>query len=80
MPVTADHSVFSIATEYQRLIGRAMPFAQSTSGDLFLLPPLPDVPDEKQRLALSHLVSLGALSDYRYIDAQPQPAILAIRA
>lgn len=57
-----------------------MPFAQSQSGDLFLLSPLPDIPHEEQRLALAHLVSLGALSDYRYIDATPQPAVLAIRA
>ena len=80
MSALADHSVASIATHYQQLIGKAMPFAHSQSGDLFLLSPFPDVPTDTQQEALSHLVSLGALRDYRYIDAQPQPAILAIRA
>ena len=80
MSVTADHSVSSIATEYQHAIGKTMPFAQSQSGDVFLLSPFPDVPVSKQHDALAHLVSLGVLSDYRYIDGQPHPAILAIRA
>lgn len=57
-----------------------MPFAQSESGDLFLLAPLPDISESDQRAALAHLVSLGVLSVYRYIDSKPQPAILAVRA
>jgi hypothetical protein len=80
MPASIDRSATSIAAYYQQLISKAMPFAQSESGDLFLLSPFPDVPTATQREALSHLVSLGALSDYRYIDAEPQAAILAIRA
>jgi hypothetical protein len=61
-------------------MNRTMPFAQSESGDLFLLAPLPDIPESVQRSALAHLASLGVLSDYRYIDSKPQPAILVVRA
>jgi len=80
MPATADHALASVAAHYQQAMKRTTPFAQSESGDLFLLAPLPDIPEADQRAALAHLVSLGVLSVYRYIDAKPQPAILAVRA
>ena len=80
MPASADHALVSVAAHYQQALKRTMPFAQSESGDLFLLAPLPDIPESDQRAALAHLVSLGVLSVYRYIDSKPQPAILAVRA
>lgn len=80
MPALADHSIASIAAHYQQAIGHTTPFAQSESGDIYLVPPLPDIPDEAHQPALARLVSLGVLSDYRYIDAKPQAAILAVRA
>lgn len=70
----------ALAAQYQHSISSAAPFATSQSGDLFLLRPVDDVSADQHRQALAHLVSLGSLSDYRYIDASPQPAILAIRA
>lgn len=80
MSAPAIHSIPSIAAQVQQCIGRGLPFAQSDAGDLFLIAPLPDIPSERQQDALDHLVSLGVLSAYRYIDAKPQPAILAVRA
>jgi hypothetical protein len=80
MSAPADHALASVAARYQQALQRSTPFSQSESGDLFLLAPLPDIPERDQRAALAHLVSLGVLSVYRYIDAKPQPAILAVRA
>jgi len=80
MPTTNNHSVPSIAAELHGAIGQMMPFARSESRTYFLVPPLPGIPDDLQRAALEHLASLGALTDYRYIDAEPQPAILVVSA
>ena len=80
MPALADHTITSAAAHYQQAIGRVTPFSQSARGDIYLIAPLPDIPDDAHRPALAQLVSLGVLSDYRYIDAKPQAAILAIRA
>lgn len=80
MSAIADHSIASVAAHYQQAIGQVAPFAQSESGDIYLIAPLPDIPDEAHQPALAQLVSLGVLSDYRYIDVKPQAAILAIRA
>lgn len=80
MSAAANHSIESVAAQVQQCIGRGLPFSRSEAGDIFLIAPLPEIPSERQRDALAHLVSLGVLSAYRYIDANPQPAILAVRA
>lgn len=80
MSAVAYHSVPAIAAQVQQSIVAGVPFSKSDQGDLFLIAPLPDIPSERQQDALDHLVNLGVLSAYRYIDAKPQPAILAVLA
>ena len=80
MSAPAYHSVQSVATQLQQCIVAGLPFSKSAAGDLFLIAPLPDILSDRQKDALDRLVNLGVLSAYRYIDAKPQPAILAVRA
>lgn len=80
MSATAYHTVQSVAAQVQQCIVAGVPFSKSDAGDMFLIAPLPDIPSDRQKDALAHLVNLGVLSAYRYIDAKPQPAILAVRA
>jgi hypothetical protein len=80
MTSSASHSAVSLAAQYLSQISRSSPFARSRDGYIHLLTPLAGVPVATQRQALDHLVSLGALCECRYIDAKPQPAIIAIRA
>jgi len=80
MSATAYHTVQSVAAQVQQSIVAGVPFSKSDAGDMFLIAPLPDIPSERQKDALTHLVNLGVLSAYRYIDAKPQPAILAVLA
>lgn len=51
----------------------ALPFLSIGSNDLYLLP------GEHDTSRLDELVRLGALTSYRYVDAIPNPAILAIK-
>lgn len=80
MLITDAPSAASLGAHFQRLIGALRPFVYTREGDVYLLPPIPDVPQSLQEEALQELVTLGLLSEYRYIDAKPQPAILAVRA
>jgi hypothetical protein len=80
MPAATTASPESLAAHYQRLIAASSPFVHSTAGDLHLLPPLTGCSESQHHAALTSLVALGVLSEYRYIDSKPQPAILAIKA
>jgi len=80
MPSTSPASRETIAASYQHVIAKTLPFVHSLDGEVTLIRPLPDLEPDQHRDALSLLVSQGVLTDYRYIDSQPQPAILAIRA
>ena len=68
-----------LAAHYERHITQAAPFLETAGADVFLIPP-GDGSDLDHCAALDALVCRGALTDYRYIGAQPQPAILAIRS
>lgn len=51
-----------------------VPFLSTPEMDVFLLPV-----DQDDRW-LAHCVRHGTLTSYRYVDAKPHPAILAIRS
>jgi hypothetical protein len=70
----------SLAAHYQQQIAASRPFVHSESGDVRLIKPFPDTPVADHHAALAGLVRSGVLSDYRYIESKPQPAILAITA
>ena len=80
MLTTDAPSAASLGAHFQQLIGSSRPHVHTREGDVYLLPPIPGVSQALQEQALQGLVSLGLLSEYRYIDAKPQPAILAVRA
>lgn len=74
----------SLVAHYQQHLQASQPFSLASSrhgaGDIYLLPPHPNACLDDQHIAMRALVRLGLLSDYRYIDAEPQAVILAIRA
>ena len=80
MLITDGLTAASLGAHYQRIICASRPLLSAREGDLHLVPPVPDTPQDIHEQALQGLVSLGVLTEYRYIDAKPQPAILAVRA
>ncbi len=68
-----------IVARYERHITQMVPFLETAGADVYLIQP-GDGSDLDHCAALDALVCRGALTDYRYIGAQPQPAILAIRS
>lgn len=80
MPATLKQSIASMAAHYQQRISETAAFVRSGDSEMVLLPPLGGGEPGDHRQALAHLVSLGFLNDYRYIDSNPTPTILAIRA
>lgn len=77
MPEAAGYPLVDL---YQRRIARAALFVETPDADVLLIQPAPEATDLEHCAALDALVSRGTLSDYRYIGAQPQPAILGIRS
>lgn len=80
MLTTDGFTAASLGAHFQQLIGASKPFIHAKEGDLYLLQPIEGVPQATHEQALSELVSLGLLNEYRYIDAKPTPAILVVRA
>jgi hypothetical protein len=80
-PVQPSHQVIeTVAAAVQSTIRSSSPFAESTEGDVFLVPaPTQYEPMEIHR-ALGIMVRQGVLTGYRYIEAGPAPAILAVTA
>lgn len=77
---TMPPSTAAFATALQSRVLSSSPFLHDATGTWVLLAPDTAIPPEEQCRALDHLVSCGVLTEYRYIDSKPQPAILAIRA
>ncbi|MGA1640997.1 MAG: hypothetical protein ACO4AL_11670 [Steroidobacteraceae bacterium] len=77
MPDTAGYPLVDL---YEHRVTRAAPFVETPVAEVLLIEPAPEASDLEHCSALDALVSRGTLSDYRYIGAQPQPAILAIRS
>ena len=77
-------SAQALAVRYQQHLHTSIPFTrakhQAGTVDIFLIPPEPTAPARDSHAAMRALVDQGVLSDYRYIDSNPQTAILAIRA
>lgn len=69
-----------LAHEYATQLRTTTPFTRVREGVLHLLPPVPGHTEDQHRSALDSLVRRGTLQEYRYIDAKPQAAILAICA
>lgn len=80
MLITDGLTAASLGAQFQQNIGAMRPFLHTREGDVYLLQPIAGASRALQEEALASLVSLGLLSEYRYIDAKPQPAILAVRA
>jgi hypothetical protein len=73
-------AIEAVAAAVQSTIESSSPFAESPQGDIFLVPaPTQYDPLEIHR-ALMVMVRQGELTGYRYIEAGPAPAILAVTA
>lgn len=55
------------------------PFTHSPQGKVYLLRTHPDFSARQHSTALSSLAGEGFITDFKYIDASPKAAVIAIR-
>jgi hypothetical protein len=79
-PQPAPQTLRAVAAAVQSTIDSTIPFIESDQGDIFLVP-LPEGPTPADiHYALADLVRTGGIRDYRYLEAGPAPAVLAVTA